>query len=236
MKSLILLSFITLSTTAYGQFQPKCQAPGGSFIENKLKEAFATAPAEKELRDVVRDQRNYNLREDIKALNRRKHYADRIKMKELDEETHAKFDQMIDTTGRNEDITDWPQPRAFGRLSSNGNAIAIELNNLSKEDLDVLPKPVLDKLSNKVKIEYKYPLDTFDYYLTYDGREYPIDKAMNKIQNDFEDACEQTLAENQNGKDLQDLNRKERKLEALKPWNETVKQQSSQGQGKANQQ
>lgn len=234
MKSLILLSIFSLTTAAYAQFRPKCQAPGGSFIEDRLKEAFATAPAEKELKDVVLDQRNYSLREDIKSINRRKMYADRIKMKELEEETHAKFDQMIDTTGRNEDITDWPQPRAFGRLSSTGSAIAIELNNLSKEDLDVLPKPVLDKLSNKVKIEYKYPYDNYDYFLTYDGREYPMDKAMNKIQKDFEDACEQTLAENQNSKDMQDLNRKSRKLDVLKPWNETVKQ-GSQG-GTANQQ
>ena len=157
-------------------------------------------------------------------------YADRIAMKELESETHAKFDQMIDTTGRTEDITDWPMPRAFGRLSSTGNAIAIALNNLSKDELDVLPKPILDKLSNKVKIEYRYPYDAYDYIITYDGREYPMEKALLKIQNDFEDACEDRLRENQHAKDLQDKVRTSRGLGTLPKWNPSTSS-GSKGNG-----
>jgi hypothetical protein len=201
---------------AHAQYSPKCQAPGQGFLEGRIKEAFLTQPAERELKDVVLDQRNYTLREDIKSLNRRKQLADRIKMKELDYETSSKFDQMIETTGRNEDITDWPSPRAYARLSSNGSAIAIEVSNLSKEDLDVLPKEVNDKLSNKIKIEYKYPFDSYEYYLTYDGREYPMEKAMLKMQRDYEDACEQRLRDNQHAKDLHDLDRKSRGLGPIK--------------------
>lgn len=181
----------------------------------KLKEAFATSMAEKELKDVVTDPRNYSLREDIKSLNRRKMYADRIALQAIESEMHSKFDQMIDTTGRNEDITDWPIPKAFARLSGSGSALSIELNNLSKEDLDVIPGPVLDKLSNKVKIEYRYPYDSYEYFLTYDGKEYPAQKALNKLQADFEVACEDRLRENQHSKDLHDLDRKSRGLEPL---------------------
>ncbi len=222
MRPLTLLFLFSFPLTVFAQFSPKCQAPGQSFLEGRIKEAFLTPPMERELKDVVLDQRNYSLREDIKSLNRRKLLADRIKMKELDFETSSKFDQMIETTGRNEDITDWPSPRANARLSSNGSAIAIEATNLSKEDLDVLPKEVNDKLSNRIKIEYKYPLDTYEYYLTYEGREYPMDKAMLKMQRDYEDSCEQRLRDNQHAKDMQDLDRKSRALNPLRPWNETL--------------
>lgn len=228
-KTLLILTSLTFSFASFGQFQPKCQAPGQGFLEGRVKEAFQTHLAEKELKDVVLDQRNYTLREDVKALNRRKMYADRIQLKELESETHSKFDQMIETTGRNEDITDWPHPRSFARLSGSGSAIAIELNNLTKEDLEVLPKPVLDKLSNKVKIEYRYPYDAYEYTLTYDGRELPMEKAMNKMQDDFEEACEQTLRDNQNGKDLQDLDRKSRGLDKLEKWDPNSGSSSAKG-------
>src|SRR4051812_34623441 len=118
MKPFYAFTMFVLCSSALAQFQPKCQAPGHGFLEGRIKEAFNLAPAEKELKDVVVDARNYSLREDVKSLNRRKMYADRIAMKDLESETHSKFDQMIDTAGRNEDITDWPMPRAFGRLSS----------------------------------------------------------------------------------------------------------------------
>lgn len=217
MKFLIGVYVCLLPGISYAQFQPKCQAPGQGYLLVKLKEAFATSAAEKELKDVVLDSRNYSLREDLKSLNRRKMYADRIATKAIEEETHAKFDQMIDTTGRTEDITDWPMPKAYARLSGTGDAIAIELNNLSKEDLDAIPGPVLDRLSNKVKIKYRYPYDSYDYFLTYDGKEYPADKALNKLQADFEDACENRLLENQHTNDLHDLDRRSRGLQPLIP-------------------
>lgn len=219
---LLTLSILLCASNAFGQYQPKCQAPGQGFLEGRIKEVFMTGPGEKELKDVVLDQRNYTLREEIKSINRRKQLADRIKMKELEYETSNRFAQMIEVTGRNEDITDWPSPRAYGRLSTSGNAIAIELNNLSKEDLDVLPDEVNNKLSNKIKIEYKYPLDSYQYYLTYDGREYPMDKAMLKMQRDFEDACEQRLRDNQHAADLNDLDRRSRGLGTLPKWNNSI--------------
>lgn len=196
---------ILFSVEAYAT---NCQAPGQGFLEEKLKESFVTAPAEKELKEVVLDQRNYSAREEIKGLDRRSKYADRIQMREIASVAHQKFDQMIEATGRTEDIMDFPIQGASGRLSGAEDGLVIELNNVSKEDLDVLPPPVLEKLSNKVKIKYNYPYDTYDYFLTYAGRELPLKKAFLKIQADFETACEDRLRENAHTKGLWEQDRK----------------------------
>jgi hypothetical protein len=212
LKPLILITILFSTTMAHAQ---ECQAPGQSYLHEKLKESFVTGPAEKELKDVVIDQRNYNLREEIKALDRRKMYADRAKSKILGEEIHQKFDQMIETTGKNEEIADFPTPGATGRLVGTKDSIAIELTNLSKEDLGVIPPEVLKKLSNKVKIEYKYPYDKYDYFITYDGREMPLQKGLNELQEDFEEACVGRLIENQRTKELWYLDRNSRGVPAL---------------------
>ena len=73
---------------SYGE---SCQAPGQSFLEGKLKASFATDPAEKELKDIALDPKNYDLREEVKSLNRRSMFANRIEMKELETKTNAKF-------------------------------------------------------------------------------------------------------------------------------------------------
>lgn len=229
MKPLILLSILSLSGLAYGQ---ECQAPGQNFLHEKLKESFQTGPAEKELKEVVSDQRNFVLREEVKALDRRKMYSDRKHTKQLGEEMHQKFDQMIEATGRTEELADFPTPGAIGRLKGTKDSIAIELTNLSKEDLGVIPPQVLEKLSNKVKIEYKYPYDKYAYFITYSGIEMPLEKGLNKLQEDFEDACIGRLIENQNTKQLWQKDRETRKVQAFDGAGYQKKQ--TQGTGKAN--
>lgn len=217
MKYLMLLVFI--SSGVYGA----CQAPGQSFLEGKLKESFMTRSGEEELKDVVLHPKNYALREEIKSLKRRTIYANRLERTYISADINKRFSQMIAATGREEVIAEFPGPGSTGKLSSTDDSMAIELNNLSKEELDVLPPKVLDKLENKVKIEYKYPYDKFEYVLTYDGRELPMEKAFNKIQDDFEDACEERLRENQHARDLWEQDRKTRGFSPLKP--------QGQGQG-----
>lgn len=189
-----------------------CQAPGQSFIEGKLKSSFATDSVEKELKDIATDPKNYALREELKSLNRRSMYANRIEMVEIQAHTNNKFSQMIGATRNTTEIIDFPIPGANSRLSGESDSLAIEVNNVSKEELDVLPPHVLDKLSNKVKIKYMYPYDKYEYVLTYDGRELLMEKALAKMQNDFEDACEDRLRENQHTRDLHELDRKSRGL------------------------
>lgn len=212
MKLLVLTFFISTTVQA---FVGHCQAPGQAFLANKLKESFGTAPAEKELKEVVLHAKNYELREEIKSLDRRSKVADRIMMKEISLNRNQKFAEMIEKTGRTEELTDFPVTGAISKLGSTEDALEIEVKNLSKEDLDIIPKPVLDKLGNNVRIQYKYPYDRFDYILTYDGKELPMDKALNKVQNDLEDACEQRMADNQHSRDLWDKDREIRKFKPL---------------------
>lgn len=230
MKPLFLMTILSVSSFAFGQ---DCQAPGQSFLHEKLKQSFMTAPAEKELKDVVTDQRNYTLREEIKALDRRKMYADRIQTKFLASEMHKKFDQMVETTGRTEELEDFPTPGAIGNIKGTKDSLSIELTNLSKEDLTVFPPKVLEKLDNKVKIEYKYPYDKYDYFITYEGKELPLDKGLNKIQEEFEEACVARLIENQNTKELWAKDRKDRGVDAFKGGGYEKTYPTSQGTGKA---
>lgn len=192
-----------------------CQAPGQSFLENKLKESFATDPAEKELKEIALDPKNYALREEVKSLNRRSMFANRIEMKEIQDKTQDKFSQMLGAVRNTNEIPDFPISGANSKLTSENDSLAIEVNNVSKEQLDVLPPKILDKLSNKVKIRYMYPYDKFEYVLTYDGRELPMQAALGKMQMDFEDACEDRLRENQHSRDLHALDRKSRGLDPL---------------------
>jgi hypothetical protein len=60
-----------------------------------------------------------------------------------------------------------------------------------------------------------YPYDKYEYVRTYDGRELPMEKALAKMQNDFEDACEDRLRENQHTRDLRRLDRKSRGLDPI---------------------
>lgn len=204
MKSLIVLIFVPIK--AFGW----CQAPSSAFLESKLKESFQIESGERELKELVSDPKNYALREDVKSLDRRIKYSNRMDREQIAIETKQKFDQMIAVAGRGERIDNFPVEGAVSVFSTSNNAISLEQNNLSKEDLDVLPPRVLDKLSNKVKIEYQYPYDKFEYIITYDGREMPFKRASNKIQNDFEDACEDRVRENEYNRFLQNKDREMR--------------------------
>lgn len=227
MKPIFLLTILSFSGLSFGQ---ECQAPGQSFLHQKLKESFQTAPAEKELKEVVSDQRNFTLREEVKALDRRKMYSNRIQKKYLSDEMNQKFNQMIESTGRSEELADFPTPGAIGKLKGTKDSLSIELTNLSKEDLGVIPPQVLEKLSNKVKIEYKYPYDKYDYFITYSGIEMPLEKGLNKLQEDFEDACIGRLIENQNTKELWEKDRKIRGVSQFKGGG----YEKAKAQGKAN--
>lgn len=217
MKYLFVLLTITIAQSTYGV---SCQAPGQSFLEGKLKESFATDPAEKELKEIALDPKNYALREEVKSLNRRSMFANRVEMKEIQDKTLDKFSQMLGAVRNTNELPDFPMSGANSKLTSESDSLAIEVNNVSKEQLDVLPPKILDKLSNKVKIRYMYPYDKFEYVLTYEGRELPMQVALGKMQMDFEDACEDRLRENQHAKDLHSLDRKSRGLKDL-PKEET---------------
>lgn len=197
MKLFVLFFIISSQTLAQTQSPyARCQAPSQGFLEEKFRESFLTDAGEKELKEVVRDSKNYALREEIKSINRRTMVVGRIERSELAQEAEQKFQQMIELASRTEDIQNFPAQGAVSKVSAVNDSLAIEMNNLSKEDLDVLPPQILEKLSPKVKIYYHYPYDKFEYYLTYNERELPMMKAFLKIQNDFEESCVRNNLEN----------------------------------------
>ena len=74
--------------------------------------------------------------------------------------------------------------------------LQITMDRLTDEGLDFIPPETFKKLDKKVTIQYNYPIDSFDYFLTFDGHKVPMEKAMYKMLTDFEDACALKKIEN----------------------------------------
>jgi hypothetical protein len=167
-----------------------CMAPAQPFFEAKLRSSFKLESGEKELKEVVLDPRNYQDREEVKALGRQLKYAGRITRPLLLSRITPRFDQMIETTRRRETISNFPMQGASASMaSSEDGTIMIEMTNLSTEGLDFLPPELKEKLGNSVKIHYLYPYDKFDYILSYEGKEMPMQMAFHRLQDQFEEVC-----------------------------------------------
>lgn len=192
MKIPIFLQFILYAGTALGQ----CHPPGQGFLEAKLKEIFLINHGEDEVKEWVGHPKNVTLREEIKALDRRSKFSGRLVKEELLVQSKEKFDMMIVNNERSNEIHDFPTVGAHSKMMASKGAIDIEMVNLPKDGLDVLPPEILTKLSAKVKLHYLYPYDKFEYFLTYDDKELPMDKALGKIQQDMESACELRMFDN----------------------------------------
>lgn len=209
MKLLIIFSLLSTSFLSFAQREAYpgqnfrevdrpvfCHPPSQAFFEQKLRASFHLETGEKELKEVVSDPRNYSAREEIKTIKRQLVFANRIQSNTLRQKLPPKFESMIDTTNRRNVIRDFPVAGSNANLgSSDDGALELSMENLSKEDLEFLPPTVLNKIGNKVKIKYQYPLDRFDYVVSYDGKDLPMERAFGKIQDDFESACERNALE-----------------------------------------
>lgn len=174
----------------------QCQAPGQGFLEEKVKETFFINQGEDELKEWVGHSKNATLREEIKKLDSRSKFAGRLLREDLLLQSKGKFDNIILNTERPSEISDFPAHGAQSRLMASQGAIDIEMSNLSKEGLDVFAPAILAKLSPKVKVKYFFPYDKFEYLLTYDNKELPMGKALGKMQQEMEEACEIRMIEN----------------------------------------
>lgn len=167
-----------------------CIPPSLSFFENKLRESYQFNAGEKELLMIVKDQKNYALREDVKSLKRKLMFAKRKDVPLLVSELQAKFDQMINNVDTESVITNFPMEGGSAIVSSSTDgSIMISMKDLNPGSLDFIPSKTLKKLEKNVKIQYKYPYDSFDYFLTFEGEELPIAKAVQKIGEEFETSC-----------------------------------------------
>lgn len=195
MKSL-LFALIILPITQ--SFASECQVPSQGHLEMRLKENFHGSAGERELKEWMIHPSNGEVRNNIKELDRRiKFTPQRLDREVLQDETQIKFEQAIMNTGRPNEMDNFPAVGTNSKISGSKGALTLEMTNLQKEDLDVFPKEILDKIEPKVKINYYYPYDKFEYLLTYDGKEQPMGVALLRVQKDMESHCERRMVENQ---------------------------------------
>lgn len=194
MKILIWLLFSLQATTVMAQ---NCQAPSQGFLEIRFRETFHFNLAERELKEWMIHPKNYELRPNIKSIDQRIRYSgQRLEREELLSESQDMFEQAIQNTGRARDMDGFPARGTKSKVYGSQGALSLEVNHLEKEDLDFMPKELLDKLGPKMKVNYLYPNDKFEYHLTYDGKELPMEKAFLKIQKDMETARNRARFEN----------------------------------------
>ncbi len=167
----------------------ECLPPGQTHLENKLNQSFHLDRGERELREWLSHPKNTAIKQELKEIDRQKKFAFRLKEEELTSLSQTKIEQAILNNDRPSLIENFPEKGSNSQISAKDGSISIEMSSLSKQELDVLPKEVLDKLDSKIKINYMYPYDKYEYFLTYGGRELPMKKALNQIQTDYEDAC-----------------------------------------------
>jgi hypothetical protein len=194
MKSLLLflLMFQSISILA-----SECQAPSQGHLEMRLKESFHGNLAERELKEWMIHPKNYEVGQKIKELDRRTKFSpQRLDREALQYEAQIKFEQAIQNTGRPNVMDHFPATGSQSKVSASPAALTIEMDKLDKEDLDVIPKEILDMLEPKVKIHYYYPYDKFEYLVTYAGKEQPIESALLKVQKAMEDHCERRMVDN----------------------------------------
>ena len=187
MKKLLSILFLFHAT---GASASDCHPPSQGFLEGVVRESFHATEGENELREWMRHPKNSEIRNEIKALDRRSKFNTRLKREELLAESQIKYETAILNNERPADIEHFPVVGAHSKMTASLGALTLEMSNLSKDDLSVIPKEILDKLDSKVKINYELPYDKFEYLLTYDGKELPMNKALGKVQEDMEKACE----------------------------------------------
>lgn len=203
-----LLLFILLANVAIAadveDENKQCIPPGQPFLEEKMRKSYHFDLGETELKDIVSDDKNYALREEVKALKRRLMFTKRREIPPLMEELKVNFDHMIVNTDSHNLITDFPARGSSAQISgTEDGTIMISMNNLSQEELDFIPPESLKKLGKGVNIHYKYPYDSFEYFVTYDGVEQPLSKAMYKMLDEFEDACILRMRKNKDVKEVE---------------------------------
>ncbi len=175
----------------------ECQAPGQGFMQIRLKETFHTTLAETELREWMTHPKNQEVRQTLKALDQKiKFSPQRLHREELLDDSQLNFELAVQNTGRPSLMDNFPKDGARSVVSGTKGSLSIEMSKLKKEELDFMPKSVLDKLEPKVKVNYFFPYDKFEYHLTYDGKELPMEAALIQVQKDMEVVCEHRRMDN----------------------------------------
>lgn len=150
-----------------------------------------------ELKEIITEPVNYELRNEIKSSYRRLKYARRREKPPIIEKMTSDFDRMILQADVREDIQDFPEKGLTSKVSSFEGSMMISMSNFTKkEELKFLPPQISAKIGSAVHIRYFYPIDRFEYILPYEGVNLPLDEAFLKMQDEFEVACIARFNEN----------------------------------------
>lgn len=197
MKLFTLFLFLSFEAVAVKD-EGQCIPPSQPFVEEKLRTTYQFSQGERELKDIVSDGKNQALREEVQSLKRRLMFAKRKDVDLIKSELQVKYEQMLSNSETEKEITNFPTQGASSVVTSSSDGfLKVSMNNLIQNDLDFLPPETLKKLGKNVSIAYKYPYDSFDYFLTFEGQELPMQAALQRVMNEFEDACILRLKENQ---------------------------------------
>lgn len=193
MKKLLSLLILSHSLTIAAS---DCHPPSQGHLEGVLKDSFYASKGESELREWMNHPNNTEIKKELKALDRRSKFTTRLKREELYAEAQVKFETAILNNERSDEMENFPVVGTRSKISTSQNTLILEMSNFSKDDLNVIPKEILEKLEPKVKINYYFPYDKFEYLLTYEGKELPMNKALQKVQAEMETLCEMREIEN----------------------------------------
>lgn len=187
-----------------------CQAPNISFLFGKLKNSMSLEAGERELKEIVTEPVNYELRNEIKSSYRRLKYARRREKEPIVQKMTSDFDRMILQADVREEIADFPLKGLTSKVSSFEGSLMISMNNFTKKDeLKFLPPEISEKIGSSIHIRYFYPIDRYEYILPYDGSNLPMEEAFVKMQDEFEVACVARYYENL---DIRSGNKNERDM------------------------
>ncbi len=199
-----------------------CLAPGQDFLAGKIKEAFHIDKGEQELKEWVQHPKNSLARNELRTLDRRFKFAQfRIQRESILEESKQRFEEIVDNNNRSSDIENFPEKGTNSKIIPELGHLSIEMTQLSKEKLDIFPKEVLEKLDSKIKVNYFFPYDRFEYVLAYNGKELPMQEALNQIQGAMETDCAFVMRKNHENREWYNKDLKDNKLAPFNPQKTT---------------
>ena len=174
----------------------QCAAPTMNYLLDKLKVSFQATDGEQLLKEIVTGPENYASREELKSLYRQLHTSRILLRQSLKDKMAAEFEKIIDGAKLREGIPDFPTKGQKASLLSNENSLVLKINSLDTETISFLPEETISKISPWIMIRYYYPIDKFEYVVTFNNEELPLQKAMTRIQSEFESACYNRFWEN----------------------------------------
>lgn len=173
-----------------------CKPPGEDFILERLKTNLGMTDAEKLLKEVVTEPANYPLREQMKSHYRKLQNATVLAKRKIEAEMKADFEQMIDGAGVRQGVPDFPTAGATATFSGAPGSMVLTMKELKKIDGDFLNEDIAKKIDPVVSIHYYYPIDRYEYVLSYEGKLLPAEDAARLLQTEFQTACYNRFWEN----------------------------------------